>query len=55
MQVLEQQMENLYGDLTFTRALGDFLVKRYSPSGGSLSPLVSDPDFLQMVLTEEDE
>ena len=55
MQVLEKLMEYLYGDFAVTRALGDFSVKRYSPIGGSLSPLISDLDFMQMVLAEEDE
>ncbi|XP_024015744.1 probable protein phosphatase 2C 43 isoform X2 [Eutrema salsugineum] len=47
--------EYLYGDLAVTRALGDWSVKRFSPLGESLSPLVSDPDIQQMILTEEDE
>ncbi|CAA7015589.1 unnamed protein product [Microthlaspi erraticum] len=48
--------EYLYGDLAVTRALGDWSVKRFSPVGVSLSsPLISDPDIQQMILTEEDE
>ncbi|XP_010465755.1 PREDICTED: probable protein phosphatase 2C 43 [Camelina sativa] len=47
--------EYLYGDLAVTRALGDWSVKRFSPLGGSFSPLISDPDIQQMILTEEDE
>ncbi|CAF1701599.1 hypothetical protein YC2023_037059 [Brassica napus] len=34
LQVLEQLMAYLYGDLAITRALGDFSVRRYSPVGG---------------------
>ncbi|CAN6862630.1 unnamed protein product [Brassica oleracea var. botrytis] len=52
MQVLEKLMVYLYGDLAVTRAIGDFSLKRYSPS---LSPLISDLDILQMVRTGEDE
>ncbi|KAL1214441.1 putative protein phosphatase 2C 43 [Cardamine amara subsp. amara] len=47
--------EYLYGDLAVTRALGDWSVKRFSPLGESFSPLISDPDIQQMILTEEDE
>ncbi|KAG7577584.1 PPM-type phosphatase domain superfamily [Arabidopsis thaliana x Arabidopsis arenosa] len=47
--------EYLYGDLAVTRALGDWSIKRFSPLGGSFSPLISDPDIQQMILTEEDE
>ncbi|KAL9291713.1 putative protein phosphatase 2C 43 [Arabidopsis thaliana] len=47
--------EYLYGDLAVTRALGDWSIKRFSPLGESLSPLISDPDIQQMILTEEDE
>ncbi|VVA97967.1 unnamed protein product [Arabis nemorensis] len=47
--------EYLYGDLAVTRALGDWSIKRMSPLGRSLSPLISDPDIQQMILTEEDE
>ncbi|KFK39061.1 hypothetical protein AALP_AA3G195900 [Arabis alpina] len=47
--------EYLYGDLAVTRALGDWSIKRYSPLGVSLSPLIADPDIQQMMLTEEDE
>lgn len=44
--------EYIYGELAVTRALGDWSVKRLS---SSLSPLISDPEIKQMVLTEEDE
>ncbi|KAL0743380.1 hypothetical protein Bca4012_084893 [Brassica carinata] len=50
--------EYLYGELAVTRALGDWSVKRYSSlgvGGGSFSPLISDPEIKQTVLTEEDE
>ncbi|KAJ0264297.1 protein phosphatase 2C 43 [Hirschfeldia incana] len=49
--------EYIYGELAVTRALGDWSVKRLSSLGGgsSLSPLISDPEIKQMVLTEEDE
>lgn len=47
--------EYIYGELAVTRALGDWSLKRYSSLGGSLSPLISDPEIKQMVLTEEDE
>ncbi|CAN8270229.1 unnamed protein product [Cochlearia groenlandica] len=47
--------EYLYGDLAVTRALGDWSVKRFLPLGISFSPLISDPDIQQMILTEEDE
>ncbi|KAF8044807.1 hypothetical protein N665_6654s0001 [Sinapis alba] len=49
--------EYLYGELAVTRALGDWSVKRYYSSlgGGSFSPLISDPEIKQIVLTEEDE
>ncbi|RID63452.1 hypothetical protein BRARA_E02459 [Brassica rapa] len=47
--------EYIYGELAVTRALGDWSLKRYSSLGGSLSPLISDPEIKQVVLTEEDE
>ncbi|KAF3522615.1 hypothetical protein F2Q69_00046313 [Brassica cretica] len=43
----------LNGVLAVTRAIGDWELK--SPFTGSSSPLISDPDIQQIVLTEDDE